>query len=502
MTTITFDRLLSDLAAFLQTQKSAVEPYLPLLVNCDLNSRVRIILDEKHEQDQNGEDTHPPLRSLAASIHQCLTPHTTPTPERFWLFEDGFEDNFDAVKDSSETFPLRDSAGEVIPGVFVIDRLASEATWSSIGTQAGGAIPRVVFYAMKGGVGRSTAVAACATALAQAGRRVLVLDLDLESPGLSASLLPPDRQPAFGITDWLVEDLVNNGDAVSGALSALCPLSSEILPIRVSDRTIQLVEPPSASGGEIRVVPAHGKEPGEYLSKLGRIWMPKFVDGGRRQVWSERLERLIRELEQEHQPDMVLIDSRAGIDEVASACITDLGASRIYLFALDSPQTWSGYRLLFQHWQHHGGAQEIRDRLQMVGALIPTWHDRGPEAVNALREHAYDLFLETLYDQAPAPSDQVRTFTGRDKVIKFLDDQAPAPSEESDNTSGDSPDNVFSFDLKDQYAPHNPFCIPWSQDFAAVQSLYDRLDGMDSRLVDLIYGGLITDLHSLLRAAP
>lgn len=474
----TFDQILPSLAKLLQDQWSDVEPHLPLFINCDLNGRARIILDTKHEPDE-GDVFPDTLQKLAASIHKRLIPHTT-NPERIWLFGNDLDD----LKKQPRTFPLRDSAENVIPGVFVIDRLASEATWSSIGTQAGGAIPRVVFYAMKGGVGRSTAVAACATALAQAGRRVLVLDLDLESPGLSASLLPPDRQPAFGITDWLVEDLVDNGEAVGGALSALCPLSG-------------------ASGGEIRVVPAHGKEPGEYLRKLGRIWMPKFVDGGRRQVWSERLERLIRELEQEHQPNMVLIDSRAGIDEVASACITDLGASRIYLFALDSPQTWSGYRLLFQHWQHHGeAARQIRDRLQIVGALIPTWHDRGPEAVNALREHAYDLFLETLYDQAPAPSDQVRTFTGRDKVIKFLDDQAPAPSEESDNTSGDSPDNVFSFDLKDQYAPHNPFCIPWSQDFAAVQSLYDRLDGMDSRLVDLVYGGLITDLHSLLRAAP
>ena len=494
----TFDQILPNLAKLLQDQWSDVEPHLPLFINCDLNGRARIILDAKHEPDEG--DVFPgTLQRLAASIHKRLIPHTT-NPERIWLFGSDLDD----LKNQPRTFPLRDSAEEVIPGIFVIDRLASEATWSSIKTQAsrGDDIPRVVFYAMKGGVGRSTAVAACATALAQTGRRVLVLDLDLESPGLSASLLPPDRQPAFGITDWLVEDLVNNGDAVSDALSALCPLSSEILPIRVNDRTVQLVESPSASGGEIRVVPAHGKEPGEYLSKLGRIWMPKFVDGGRRQVWSERLEWLIRELEQEHQPDMVLIDSRAGIDEVASACITDLGASRIYMFALDSPQTWSGYRLLFQHWQHHGGAQQIRDRLQIVGALIPTWHDRGPEAINALREHAYDLFLETLYDQAPAPSDQVRTFTGRDKVIKFLDDQAPAPSEESDNTSRDSPDNVFSFDLKDQYAPHNPFCIPWSQDFAAVQSLYDRLDGMDSRLVDLVYGGLITDLRSLLRAAP
>ena len=492
----TFDQILPNLAKLLQDQWSDVEPYLPLFINRDLNGRARIILDAKHEPDE-GDDFPDTLQRLAASIYKHLIPHTT-NPERIWLFGNDLDD----LKKRPQTFPLRDSAEEVIPDVFVIDRLASEATWSSIGAQAGGAIPRVVFYAMKGGVGRSTAVAACATALAQAGRRVLVLDLDLESPGLSASLLPPDRQPAFGITDWLVEDLVNNGDAVSDALSALCPLSSEILPIRVNDRTIQLVEPPSASGGEIRVVPAHGKEPGEYLSKLGRIWMPKFVDGGRRQVWSERLERLIRELEQEHQPDMVLIDSRAGIDEVASACITDLGATLIYLFALDSPQTWQGYRLLFQHWQHHGGAQQIRDRLKIVGALIPTWHDRGPEALNALGEHAYDLFLETLYDQAPAPSDQVRTFTGWDKVRKFLDDQAPAPSEEPDNVSRNGLDSVFNFDLKDRNAPHNPCCIPWNQDFAAIQSFYDRLDGMDSRLVDLVYGGLIADLRSLLRATP
>ena len=451
----TFDQILPNLAKLLQDQWSDVEPRLPLFINCDLNGRARIILNAKHEPDEGNvfPDT---LQKLAASIHKRLIPHTT-NPERIWLFGNDLDD----LENQPRTFPLRDSAGNVIPGVFVIDRLASEATWASIKTQAsrGDDIPRVVFYAMKGGVGRSTAVAACATALAQAGRRVLVLDLDLESPGLSASLLPPDRQPAFGITDWLVEDLVDNGEAVSGALSALCPLSG-------------------ASSGEIRVVPAHGREPGEYLSKLGRIWMPKFVEGGRRQVWSERLERLIRELEQEHQPDMVLIDSRAGIDEVASACITDLDASRIYLFALDSPQTWQGYRLLFQHWQHHGGAQEIRDRLKIVGALIPTGHDRRQEAVNALAEHAYDLFLDTLYDQAPAPS------------------------EESDNTSRDSPDNVFSFDLKDQYAPHNPCCIPWSQDFAAVQSLYNRLDGMDSRLADPVYGELIADLHSLLRAAP
>ena len=452
MPTITFDRILPVLADFLQAEWRDVEPYLPLLVNRDLNGRVRIVLDEKHEQDQGGEDT--PLQRLAVAIHQRLTPHTI-TPERFWLFEG----DCDALIQSSQTFPLQDSAGNIIPDVFVVDRLVSEATWSSIRPEStDGGIPRVVFYAMKGGVGRSTAVAACAVALAQAGRQVLVLDLDLESPGLSSSLLPPDRQPAFGIADWLVEDLVNNGDAVSDDLSALCPLSS-------------------ASRGEIRVVPAHGREPGEYLSKLGRIRMPKFVEGGGRQIWSERLERLIRDLEQRHNPDIVLIDSRAGIDEMASACVTDLGAGRIYLFALDSRQTWSGYRLLFKHWQQYGGVRQIRASLKIVGAMVPTWGDSArKEAIIALREHAYNEFLESVYDEAPAPS------------------------EEPDSASYDSL-NSFSFDLKDEDAPHNPYCISWNQDFAAIQSHYNRLNDMGSSTVNpinLIYGELIADLNNFL----
>ena len=466
MTAISFDHILPELADLLQARWSAVKPYLPLLINRDLNSRVRIILDEKHEHDQDGEDT--PLQCLAASIHQCLAPHTT-TPERIWFFEDDFH----AVMKSSQTFPLRDAAGNVIPDVFVVDRLASEATWSSMepAPADGDAIPRVVFYAMKGGVGRSTAIAACAFALAQAGRRVLVLDLDLESPGLSTSLLPPDRRPTFGITDWLVEDLVNNGDTVSHDLSALSPLAS-------------------ISGGDIRVVPAHGKEPGEYLSKLGRIWMPKFVEDGRRQVWSERLKRLIKELEQHHKPDVVLIDSRAGIDEVASACVTDLGASRIYLFALDSHQTWSSYRLLFQHWQQRGVAEQIRDRLQIAGAMIPTWHDQSRKAVNALREHAYDLFLETLYDydEAPALIGSVNNASGAGNL--------------DHNDLGHDDCHRFSFDLNDQDGPHHPRCIPWSQNFAAIQSLHDRLDAVDSGAVDVVYGQLIADLRSLLTVTP
>ncbi len=118
--------------------------------------------------------------------------------------------------------------------------------------------------------------------------------------------------------------------------------------------------------------------------------MPGFTADGQRQTWSERLLRMIQQLEAKHQPTIVLIDSRAGIDEVASACVTDLDAKLIYLFALDSLQTWQGYRILFEHWRLHGVATKIRERLRVVGALLPTWGDQAfSQATAQLRENAY-----------------------------------------------------------------------------------------------------------------
>jgi len=46
----------------------------------------------------------------------------------------------------------------------------------------------LAFYSFKGGVGRSMAVLNLAYSLAAKGRHVLVLDMDLEAPGLSGFL--------------------------------------------------------------------------------------------------------------------------------------------------------------------------------------------------------------------------------------------------------------------------------------------------------------------------
>lgn len=318
----------------------------------------------------------------------------------------------------------------------------ANADWATIAAPSKGA-PRIVFFSIKGGVGRSTSSAVAAWALAESGHRVLVLDLDLESPGLSSSLLPEDRRPAYGITDWLVEDLVDHGDGVLDAMVATSTLSRE---------------------GEIYVVPAHGREPGEYVAKLGRAWMPKVGADGSRETWSERLDRMFSALEESVQPDVILIDSRAGIDEMASACVTDLGAVLVLLFAREGQQTWSGYRILFRHWRTMSVVREIRERLQLVGAMIPEVDSATYS--EALRERAWDVFSEDLYDAVP-------------------------PGEVATEAT------YWNFDEADVSAPHYPWAIRWHRGFSALSSVHERLSTIDEDQVRAVFGPFLDGISAV-----
>jgi len=281
---------------------------------------------------------------------------------------------------------------------------------------------------------------------------VLVVDLDLESPGLSTALLPVDRRPRFGVTDWLVEDLVGNGDTVLRDMVATSELSRD---------------------GAIFVVPAHGAEPGEYVAKLGRAWMPVMTQADARQPWSARLQRLFAELEADLRPTVVLIDARAGIDEVASACLTDLGATAILAFAIDADPTWSGYRILFEHWRRTRVIRKIRERLQIVGALAP--EQDTATYVAGLRERSWDLFTATVYDEV-LPAGLVS--------MPPLADGAP-----------------WSFDLADDTAPHHPWVVRWNSGFAALQSLHGRLVEIDATQARAVFGPLLDGIESMAQEA-
>jgi hypothetical protein len=443
---ITFDKILPVLVEIFRSVHDSLAILRPMLINRDLNGRVRLIIGEHLENVPAAQET---LRQIVESMATKLAPHTFPS-ERAVLYEPEMQKILDR---ENAKFPLtyredtREGVQEqAVPDVYVVDRLLSESSWTTIANETQDKAKRVVFFSIKGGVGRSTALAVSAWSLAEQGKRVLVLDLDLESPGLSSTLLPDGRRPQYGITDWLLEDLVDNGPTVFDDMV----VSSSI-----------------SHNGEILVAPAHGQESGEYLSKLGRAWMPKVNIDGSREIWSARLLRLLVQLEARYQPDVVLIDSRAGIDEISSACITDLGANLILLFALEGSQTWMGYRILFDHWLKTGVIQKIRERLQMVCALMP---ETEREAyLQVMREKAWILMSEACYEEI-----------------------APGAAEITE----------WSFDIDDEDAPHALWPIDWHRSFYVLPSLHDRLIGVAPDEVKKAFGKFLPKLEVYVTNTP
>jgi hypothetical protein len=185
------------------------------------------------------------------------------------------------------------------------------------------------------------------------------------------------------------------------------------------------------------------------------------VTGWRTEAWSSRLNRLVNRLEEMIRPDVILIDSRAGIDEVAAACVTDLGAHTVLLFAIQGQQTWTGYQALFAHWQQRGVITEIRNRLQLVAGLVPD-DERRLEYLGALRADAYALFEDT-YDQVGA-------------------------GEISD----------WSFEEDDDNAPHTPLPIRWNRGWYGLLSLQQRMVQVDENEVSAVYGTLLDFLDRAL----
>ena len=423
----TFDEIIPAIHEALTDRAEDLKKIGKLIINRDLNGIVRLIVDEKCGDDAETKKALDAIeKSLSIHLDSRLAEKNTV------IYEVSPEDS---IKDVPH-FPLKD-----FPNVTIADRLLTESNWANIGSTAN--MHRIVFYSIKGGVGRSTALVVTAWALAEQGKKVMVLDLDLESPGISGTLLPMEKCPAYGIVDWLVEDLVDNG---AGILPHMVGFSD------ISYNSI------------IHVIPAYGQNAGEYISKLGRIWMSKQKDDTIREPWQTRLNRLIDELEKRYKPDIVLVDSRAGIDEVASACITSLGAGLILLFAVDSEQTWRGYDILFRHWLRNSMVKEIRGRLQMVAALVP--ETRQQEYVDELCEHSWDLFTGKVYDPIPP----------------------------------DNPDlEYFNYDKSDDEAPHFPWRIMWNRGFSVLPNLHEPLrQPVITEQVQGIFGQLINQIKEII----
>lgn len=394
----------------------------------DLRGRIRLLLPGSSETYSNRVAD---LKSLRKTLNNSLGAYGF-APESMIIFNDDLAIDSSAIQKDCLYIEKANSMD-----LYLLDRQISGQDWLRDTFARQTKNPRVTFFGIKGGVGRSTTLIIWAWNLARQGKKVLIFDLDLESPGVSSTLLPQNAQPDFGIVDWFVEDGVGQAEAVEREMLGVSPLAAGL-------------------SGEIRIVPAFGKKTEEYLPKLARCYADE--PGMLPASWSTRLERLVTVFEKSENPDVVILDSRAGIHDIAAAAVTRMGAAS-FLFAVDSHQTWNAYSFLFRHWKNHPNLKSFRDRLQVVAAMIP--ETGREEYLWRFREHSWDLFRDHLYDEA----------------------------------GPDTPE-AFTFDLAEDGAPHDPLPVFWHralQEFDPVRAG----SGMEHRIAAEALGDFMDRAGSL-----
>jgi hypothetical protein len=243
--------------------------------------------------------------------------------------------------------------------------------------------PIVVFGSHKGGVGRSTALAVAANAFAQSDHNVLVIDLDLEAPGLSGILLPSADLSRFGTLDYFVE-------------SGLREVDDDFLYEMIA------VSPLSKGRGRIHVCPALGSvgetNPQNVLGKLSRAYLESADEHGGLISFLDRTRTLVQRLSSANRYDVIFIDARAGLNEATAAAFLGLGAD-VLLFGVNTPQTFSGYRYLLSYLQRFRPPESTEDDWRYRLRLVHAKASPDPKKQESFRTQAFELFADTLYDE-------------------------------------------------------------------------------------------------------
>lgn len=168
----------------------------------------------------------------------------------------------------------------------------------------------IAFYSYKGGVGRSLALANLAYVLAREGRKVLILDLDLEAPGQHQSDLFRLSSPGPGVVDMLNDYLDYRKRLNAGETKDTFHLELERY-LRIGEgwqpRRDQTKYP---EAGSLWLMPAGEVDKPEYPQHLGQLNWDEFY-----QQQGGAFFRLFKEELRRRGFDYVLIDSRTGLSD-------------------------------------------------------------------------------------------------------------------------------------------------------------------------------------------
>jgi cellulose biosynthesis protein BcsQ len=234
----------------------------------------------------------------------------------------------------------------------------------------------VSFYSFKGGIGRTTALAAITLLLAQAGKSVCVLDLDLEAPGIGP-FLAGDALPSDGILDYLLESQLQTTPPDLDIYTTL---------VRIGQTPVRVM-----GSGKLNV---------NYLEKLARLDFEHYAHQTPPPV-HHPLNSLLTHLRDTYHPDFILLDVRAGLHDIGGLSINGLSHLDV-IFARNDSQSKAGLDTLLELFGRRVPGREI---FLVHGQVPPS--PNGPTfdqfSHEGFRTHAFDLFGQFYYELDTQP---------------------------------------------------------------------------------------------------
>ena len=212
--------------------------------------------------------------------------------------------------------------------------------------------PRILtFYSYKGGVGRSMALMNVAYQLASWGRHVLMVDMDLEAPGISGFLHRNGEldSPLIGTKDVLtllgeVKRLSTSPESPAALAEQLPPLSNFLRSVK--REKLATLQPELGSLGRLDLLgPDLDRNYEDRFAGLGLAGTPQteLVAMSRILHFYFKAERFLfvpewlKDLEEARPTpyDYVLVDSRTGITEIGGLCVGPLADALVVVTGLN-----------------------------------------------------------------------------------------------------------------------------------------------------------------------
>lgn len=231
----------------------------------------------------------------------------------------------------------------------------------------------VTFYSFKGGVGRTLALANVGVELAKTGRRVLIVDFDLEAPGMDTFRLLKPKQSHQGIVEYISRFIETK----------TAPDSREYIyeALGVGEKN-----------GRLWVMPA-GKGNEQYAKKLNLInweYLYENLDG------YLMLEDLKVQWQKAYEPDYVLIDSRTGHTDVGGICTRQLPDAVVILF-FPNEQNLAGLKPVVNAIRSEKNKEKGKNiNLHFVMSNVPDLDDEEQILANLRKNFQKDLGYNSL----------------------------------------------------------------------------------------------------------